>query len=871
MRKTVFILMGLATLCAVAELDQDTLVNEAKLLEVLSNAETTDNDRVTACQNLGWFGTKRSIASLSALLNDKKPQLRHAARYGLEMIPDPAVEGIFCKAAGELKGPALVGVLQSMGNRGNAKSVAILSSRMNDSDQAVATAAVQALGKLATPEAMAALKGALGKSLRVSEAYLVAAARIAAADPAKAASCYADIRKTKESVTASMRLTALLGEIVTAGDAGLKLWEGALASADSDTVNVALRAVLDSPKSGRATAVFAAALAKVPAQQIPLTAVLGQRGDKAAVPALVALAGGAKAASVESRVAAAAALAALNDPAAIPSLLALAKDKNKVVAVAAKNELMGFAGKAADDAVLAMMADADAATRLSGIDMAMRRRMSVAVPPLVKLTTDGDVKIVNAAVKGLGSLGTDKEIPALLAVIVKNPSDDIAVRALSSLCSRYARPRGGKCVIKSAVYGNFENNLTKDVTENVQKLVDVGSITIQASGRLCKWDGFSEDPAPGKHKVLRMVYTFDAVEKSVQIRENDSVHLSGETLLPVAMNPVKAAYDGATGELKQAYFKVLTSLSNDQGLAIARAAAKQTADAALRDTAIRALAGWRTPEALEDAAGFAKNAPTDRLKILALRGFVRQLEMSFTIPLDKQIARLKEAQGWAVRDEDKALLAAAIKVTGRLAAEQGFKPMFNGKNLKEWSGGDGWWSVKNGILQAQSFEKKPCEKTCHLIWNGGEPGDFEMRVEFRLSPQANSGIQVRSKKQVFADSGYQADMNGAGNYVGFLYHPAQHLVGQRGAKVVIDAKGEKTTERFADSNELQKKVFQADDWNDYTVICKGPSIKLFVNGMLTSEFEDHRPDTPRKGFITLQMHKGKPMKIQYRNLRIKML
>lgn len=871
MRKIVLMVMGFAAIAAVAELDTKILMDEAQLLAVLSKAETSMNDKVTACQNLGWCGTEKSIAPLIALLKGDQPVLRHAARYGLEMIPNPAVEAQLCKVAGELSGPALVGVLQSMGNRGNAESVKILKTQLGNTDQQVAVAAAQALGKLATPEAVAALKAALGTQPYVTEAYLTAAGQIAAASPAQAAAIYADVRNAKTCVTSSMRVAATRGEIVTAGDAGLKLWEGAIASNDSDVVFAALRAVLDYPQSNKATALFAASLAKVPAQQTTLATVLGQRGDRAATPALVALAGGDKAANIESRLAAATALAALNDPAGIPALLALAKDENQGIANAAKDQLMGFTGKAGDDAVLTMMADADPAARLAGIDMALRRRMSVAVPSLVKLTTDTDAKIVSEAVKGLGSLGTEREIPALLAVIAKTPKDDTAVRALSSLCSRYARPRAGKTIIKSALYGSFENNLVKDVTENVQKLVDADSITIQATGRLCRWDGFSEDPAPGKVKSLRMVYLFDGAEKSVQIRENDSVHLSGETLLPVALDPIKAAYDAATGEVKHALFTVLTALSNDQALVIAREAAAQKGDAALQEVAIRALIDWKTPEALEDAAGFAANAPTDRLKILALRGFVRQLELNFTIPVEQKAARLKEAQGWAVRDEDKTFLAAALKVYDKLEAEQGFQPMFNGKDLSEWEGGDGWWSAKDGILQGQSFEDKPCTKTCHLIWKGGEPGDFELRAEFRLSPEANSGIQVRAKNQVFGDSGYQGDMNGGGNYVGFLYHPAQHLVGQRGAKVVINAKGEKTTEVFADSNELQKKVFQADDWNSYVIICKGPSIKIFVNGMLTSDFEDHRPDTPTKGFITLQMHAGPPMKIQFRNMRIKML
>jgi HEAT repeat protein len=873
MKKMLFALLALGVCCGVrAELAQEILQNEGKLIEVLQKADASDNDKVTACQNLGWCGTKTAIAPLVALLANDKPVLRHAARYGLEMIPDPAVEAAFCEAAGRLTGPALVGVLQSMGNRGNAQSVALLAKRMTDGDTDVVAAAVKSLGKLATPEALAALKTGLGKCPCVAEAYLNGAGKVAVSAPAQAAIYYADVRAAKDNVPPSLRLAALRGEIVAAGDAGLKLWNDAIASADTDTVNVALCAVLDVPKGETATLAFAAALAKVPAVQVRLATTLGQRGDKAAVPALAALAKGEQAAAPDCSLAAAAALATLNDPAALPPLLTLAKGSDAAVADAAKNEIMGFAGKAADDAVLAMMADADAAVRLSGIDMALRRRMAVAVPSMVKLTADSDAKVLEAAVKGVGDLGTDKEIPTLLSVIAKAPESETAVRALSSLCTRYARPRGGKTVITSALYGNFENNLYKDVTANVQKLVDAGSITIQSSGRLCKWDGFSEDPAPGKSKALRMVYTFDGVEKSVQVRENDAVHLSGETLLPVAMEPIKAAYDAAQGPGKLALFKVLTALSNEQGLAVARAAAAQAADPVLREAAIRALVEWRTPEALEDAAAFAQNASTDRLKILALRGFVRQLELSFTIPAEKQIARLEQAQSWAARDEDKAFLAAALKAARLLVSEQGFKPMFDGLGMKQWKGGGGFWQVKDGILQAQSSPDKVCTKQCHLIWTGGQPGDFEMRCEYKLSPEANSGIQIRTRDQEFGDTGYQADMNGGGNYVGYLYHPKQHLVGERGAKVTLAADGKKTVERFADAKELGDKVFKKDDWNEYIILAKGPTVTLFVNGMKTCELTDYRPDMmPKRGFITLQMHPGPPMKIQYRNMRIKEL
>jgi HEAT repeat protein len=273
-----------------AELNKDILLNEAELIKVIQKADTSDNDVVTACQNLGWCGTKAAVAPLAALLASDKPHLRHAARYGLEMIPDPAAVAALCDAAGRLSGPALAGVLQSLGNRGNARAVDLLAKRAADPDKAVAAAAVQALGKLATPAAMAALKAALGTCPCVAEAYLDGAGRLAAADPAKAAACYADLRNTRANVAPAVRLAALLGEAVTAGDAGLELWEKAVADADADTVEAALRAVLDAQPGNRETLAFAKALAAVPAAQARLATLLGQRGDKAAVPALAALA-----------------------------------------------------------------------------------------------------------------------------------------------------------------------------------------------------------------------------------------------------------------------------------------------------------------------------------------------------------------------------------------------------------------------------------------------------------------------------------------------------------------------------------------------------------------------------------------------------
>jgi hypothetical protein len=61
------------------------------------------------------------------------------------------------------------------------------------------------------------------------------------------------------------------------------------------------------------------------------------------------------------------------------------------------------------------------------------------------------------------------------------------------------------------------------------------------------------------------------------------------------------------------------------------------------------------------------------------------------------------------------------------------------------------------------------------------------------------------------------------------------------------------------------------EWNTLRIICRGPEITVYVNGVRTTQVVDQRPDTPRKGVITLQLHKGPPMKNEFRNIRIKEL
>ena len=177
--------------------------------------------------------------------------------------------------------------------------------------------------------------------------------------------------------------------------------------------------------------------------------------------------------------------------------------------------------------------------------------------------------------------------------------------------------------------------------------------------------------------------------------------------------------------------------------------------------------------------------------------------------------------------------------------------------------------MRDGVITGDSTREHPCKPNHHLVYTAKELADFELRAEFRLSKGANSGIQLRCKPQFVGDNGYQADMNGGGNYVGFLYHPRQHLVGERGADVTIDAAGKKRVARFADGAALQK-IYRAEQWNDIRVKVEGRTITVWINGVRTTSVEDPREEFfPAKGHVALQLHQGPPMKVEFRNIRIK--
>ena len=76
--------------------------------------------------------------------------------------------------------------------------------------------------------------------------------------------------------------------------------------------------------------------------------------------------------------------------------------------------------------------------------------------------------------------------------------------------------------------------------------------------------------------------------------------------------------------------------------------------------------------------------------------------------------------------------------------EPGFESIFDGKTLSGWDGDPKYWRVSDGRMVGEITPETIIKSNTFIIWRGGAPTDFELRVEYRITPGGNSGINYRS-------------------------------------------------------------------------------------------------------------------------------
>ena len=199
---------------------------------------------------------------------------------------------------------------------------------------------------------------------------------------------------------------------------------------------------------------------------------------------------------------------------------------------------------------------------------------------------------------------------------------------------------------------------------------------------------------------------------------------------------------------------------------------------------------------------------------------------------------------------------------GNYDASDGWKPLFNGKDLSEFTIEDGkaTYQVEEGVITGTTAVPSPNT----FLATRATYGDFELVFDVKVDDRLNSGVQIRSRSKPGRFFGPQVEIEAGPGQAGFIYGEA---TGRGWLSPEPESK---------DPAVNQHDLFRNGEWNHYRIVAKGARIQTFINNQPVADLSDEEIyKTHPEGHIGLQVHGiGKelhPMQVSWRNLYIREL
>ena len=222
----------------------------------------------------------------------------------------------------------------------------------------------------------------------------------------------------------------------------------------------------------------------------------------------------------------------------------------------------------------------------------------------------------------------------------------------------------------------------------------------------------------------------------------------------------------------------------------------------------------------------------------------------------------------------------------------GFVTIFDGKTLEGWKGDSSYWHVENGCLVGTVTPETILKSNTFIVWQGGQPENFELTLEYRISESGNSGVNYRStylEGRPYALRGYQCDIDGMNKYTGQNYEEKKRTtLAYKGEKVLLSTPTDtavitnirsnvekncwqtrEVLSQLSNIDTLNSKI-KTNDWYQVHLMIKGNHLIHYVNGTLMIDVTDNDSIfSTQKGYIGVQVHVGPPMKVEFRNIKLK--
>jgi Domain of Unknown Function (DUF1080) len=239
---------------------------------------------------------------------------------------------------------------------------------------------------------------------------------------------------------------------------------------------------------------------------------------------------------------------------------------------------------------------------------------------------------------------------------------------------------------------------------------------------------------------------------------------------------------------------------------------------------------------------------------------------------------------------------------------QGWTQIFDGKSMKDWDGPSDVWHIEDGAIIGESSPEHS-SGTTNIIWRGGEPANFQLKLEMKLEGTgANGGVQYRSlnvppairsipperlaqmtpeqrqrmeqnqelmkKHAKWNLTGYQADFDFNNRYTGQLYEQgtARGIIAWRGQAVATEPGKKPTLIASLGNPDDLKASIKPGEWNQVEIIADGNTLTHIVNGHVMAILVDTDPTySQAKGLIAFEIEGGGNLKISHRNVWLRKL